>query len=191
MTMRVIVLALLVLASGSLQGCAPVIAAGVGTTGVLMAQDRRTNQAFLDDQKIEASAFELIDKQIKSVMHVNVTSFNHNVLISGEVPDAPVKDEIGKIVSGIEKVHNVSNELAISPTSSLVSRSNDSLITSDVKLRFLNNGHFNGEHIKVVTENSTVFLMGIVSHAEADAATEITRTTRGVRQVVRMFEYLD
>lgn len=190
MTGRVIILALLALSSGSLQGCFPVVAAGVGT-GVLMAQDRRTNDVFIDDQKIETRALENIDKQIKGVMHVNVTSFNHGVLISGEVPDQSTKDEIGKIISGIAGVRNVNNELAVSPTSSLASRSNDSLITSRVKLRFLQDRHFNAEHIKVVTENSTVFLMGIVNHAEADAATEVARTTQGVKQVIRMFDYLD
>jgi osmotically-inducible protein OsmY len=190
MTMRVILLALLALASASLQGCFPVVAAGVGT-GVLMVHDRRTNVAFIDDQKIETSAFERIDRQIKGVMHVNVTSFNYNVLITGEVPDESTRDEIGKIVNGIDKVRKVSNELSASANSSLASRSNDSLITSNVKIRLLGDQHFNAEHIKVVTEHGTVFLMGIVKRAEADAATEITRTTQGVKQVVRMFEYLD
>jgi len=190
MKMRIVLLALLALASSSLQGCVPVVAVGLGT-GVLMSQDRRTNVAFIDDQKIETVASERIDKQIKSVMHVNVTSFNYNVLISGEVPDESTKDEIGKIVTGIEKVRNISNELDVSPTSSLASRSNDSLITSNARLRFMNDTNFNAEHIKVVTEKGTVFLMGIVKRAEADAATEITRTTKGVQQVVRIFEYLD
>lgn len=190
MTMRVVLLALLVLGAGSLQGCFPVVAAGVGT-GVLMVYDRRTNVAFIDDQKIETGAFERIDKQIKGVMHVNVTSFNYNVLITGEVPDESIKAEIGKIVTGIEKVRNVSNELSASATSSLASRSNDSLITSNVKIRFLGDQHFSAEHVKVVTEHGTVYLMGIVKRVEADAATEVARTTQGVKQVIRMFDYLD
>ena len=188
--MRVVSLLLLGLVPALLQGCFPVVAVSVGA-GVMMAQDRRSTDAFIDDQKIEAQAARLIDKQVVSVMHVNVTSFNYHVLISGEVPDEPTKTEIGKIVSGIEKVRDVQNELAVSPTSSLASRSNDGLITSSVKLRFMNNQHFNADHIKVVTENGTVYLMGLVKHAEADAATEITSTTQGVRRVVRMFEYLD
>jgi osmotically-inducible protein OsmY len=190
MTMRVVSLLLLVLISGSLQGCFPVVAVGVGA-GVMMAQDRRTADAYIDDQKIESKAARLIDKQVNSVMHANVTSFNYRVLISGEVPDESTKTEIDKIVSGIEKVRDVQNELAVTPTSSLASRSNDGLITSNVKLRFMNNKHFNADHIKVVTENGTVYLMGLVNHTEADAATEIASTTQGVRRVVRMFEYLD
>lgn len=187
--MRIISL-LLVLSLCLLQGCFPVVAVGVGA-GTMMAQDRRSSDAFVADQKIEASASERIDRQIKSVQHVNVTSFNSVVLLSGEVPDESTKAEIGKIVSGIEKVRKLNNELAVSASSSLFSRSNDSLITSNVKLRFLKDGNFNAEHIKVVTERGAVFLMGIVNRSEADAATEVARTTQGVQRVVRMFEYLD
>ena len=188
--MRVVPLLLLALVSGSLQGCVPAVAVGVGA-GVMIAQDRRTTEAYIDDQKIESKAAQLIDEQISSVMHVNVTSFNYRVLISGEVPDDDTKAEIEKIVSGIEKVRDVADELAVSPISSLASRSNDGLITSNVKLRLMNNEHFNADHIKVVTENGTVYLMGLVKHAEADTSTEITSTTQGVQRVIRMFEYLD
>jgi osmotically-inducible protein OsmY len=156
-----------------------------------MAQDRRSKNAFIDDQKIEMQAAQLIDKQISSVMHVNVTSFNYRVLISGEVPEESTKTEVEKIVSSIEKVSSIVNELAVSRTSSLASRSNDGLITSNVKLRLMHNQHFNADHFKVVTENGTVYLMGIVNHSEADAAAEVASTTKGVQQVVRMFEYLD
>jgi osmotically-inducible protein OsmY len=124
-------------------------------------------------------------------MHVNVTSYNRNVLISGEVLDESTKTEIGKIVSDIKNVRDVNNDLAVSNISSLASRSNDGLITSNVKLRFVNDKRFNADHIKVVTENGTVYLMGIVNRAEADAATDVTSTTKGVQRVVRMFEYLD
>jgi osmotically-inducible protein OsmY len=188
--LRILATLLLVLASASLQGCFPVVATGVGA-GVMLAQDRRTQDAIFDDQKIETAAAERIDDQVKSVMHVNVTSYNHNVLISGEVPDEQTKIEVGKIVSSIEKVHNVNNELAVSSSSSLVSRSNDGLITSNVKLRFLNDNRFNADHIKVVTENGAVYLMGLVKHEEADAASDVASTTEGVRSVVRLFEYLD
>jgi osmotically-inducible protein OsmY len=190
MTLRVFALLLLTLISGSLQGCFPVVATGVGA-GVMLAQDRRTKDAIFDDQTIETTAAERIDDQLKSVMHVNVTSYNHNVLISGEVPDEQTKMEIEKIVSSIDKVQVVYNELAVSGASSLVSRSNDALITSNVKLRFVNDDRFNADHIKVVTENGAVYLMGLVKHEEADAASDVTSTTQGVRRVIRLFEYLD
>ena len=188
--MRIISLLLLALVSGSLQGCFPVVAAGVGT-GVMMAQDRRTSGAYVEDQAIEVKVLERVGKQHKNNVHLNVTSFNRNVLISGEVPSETVKTEIGKIVSGIENVRHVNNELIISGTSSLTSRSSDSLITSDIKLRFVNDKRFNADHVKVVTENGTVFLMGIVKHAEADAAAGIASTVSGVQRVFKLFEYMD
>jgi osmotically-inducible protein OsmY len=189
-SVRVAALLLLVLASGYLQGCVPVVATGVGA-GVMLAQDRRTKDAIFEDQQIETAANARIDEQFKSVMHVNVTSYNHNILISGEVQDEQTKMGIEKILSAIEKVHVVYNELAVSSSSSLVSRSNDALITSNVKLRFVNDNRFNADHIKVITENGTVYLMGLVKHDEADAASDVTSTTQGVQRVVRLFEYLD
>ena len=188
--MRIVSLLLLALVAGLLQGCFTVAAVGVGT-GVMMAQDRRTTGAYVEDQAIETKAFDRIGKQYKNNIHVNVTSFNRNVLISGEVQTDAAKAEIGKLVSGIENVRNVNNELVISGISSLTSRSSDSLITSDVKLRFVGDKRFSADHVKVVTENGTVFLMGIVKRAEADAATEVASTTGGVQRVVRLFEYLD
>jgi osmotically-inducible protein OsmY len=190
MTLRVAFLLLLTLASVLLQGCFTVVAAGVGA-GVMLAQDRRTKDTIVEDQTIESKAAERIDEQFKGVMHVNVTSYDHNVLVSGEVPDEQTKTEIEKIVSGIENVRVIYNELAVSSTSSLASRSNDSLITSNVKLRFVNDKRFNSEHIKVVTENGTVYLMGLVKHDEANAASDVASTTKGVQRVVRLFEYLD
>lgn len=188
--MRIFSLLLLVLVSGSLQGCFPVVAAGVGT-GIMMAQDRRTSGTYIEDEAIEDKATGIIDKQYKNTVHVNVTSFNRNVLISGEVPSEAVKTEIGKLVSGVENVRNLNNELVVSGISSLTSRGSDSLITSNVKLRFVNDKRFSADHVKVITENGTVFLMGIVKRAEADAATEVASTTGGVQHVVKLFEYLD
>ncbi|HEX5364020.1 MAG TPA: BON domain-containing protein [Gallionella sp.] len=182
-------LLLLALLAGSLQGCFPVIAAGVGT-GVSMAQDRRTSGAYIEDEAIEDKAVDRIGKRYKDGVHVNVTSFNRTVLVTGEVLSESAKAEIGKLVGGIENVRNVTNELAVSGVSSLTSRSSDSLVTSNVKIRFMRDKRFNAEHVKVVTENGTVYLMGIVTRAEADMATEIASTTSGVMRVTRLFEYL-
>jgi osmotically-inducible protein OsmY len=190
MTVRVVSLLLLALISGSLQGCFPVVAVGVGA-GVVLAQDRRAKDAMFDDQKIETTAVKRFDDQLKTVMHVNVTSYNRNVLLTGEVPDEQTKTAVETIVSAIENVRNVNNELAVSANSSLASRSNDGLITSNVKVRFVYDNRFDADHFKVVTENGTVYLMGLVKHDEADAASDVTSTTKGVRRVVRLFEYLD
>ncbi len=195
MTIQFIGVLLIILVSGSLQGCFPVIAAGVGT-GALIAQDRRDSTTFVVDEKIEFAASDRIGKQIKLRTHINITSFNRKVLISGEVPDESTKEEVGKIISDIENVLGVYNELVVSENSSLASRSNDSLITADVKIRFMRDKRFdapkfNTNSVKVVTENGTVFLAGIVSRAEAEAATDIASTTAGVKRVVKLFEYID
>jgi len=188
--MRIVSLLLLALVAGSLQGCFPVVAAGAGA-GALMIDDRRTSGAYIEDEAIEDKSNSRISNQFKDTVHVNVTSFNRNVLISGEAPSEADKIEIGRIVAGMPNVRNVNNELVIAGLSSFSSRSSDSLITSDVKFRFLRDKRFGANHIKVVTENGTVFLLGIVKHAEADAATEVASTTGGVQRVVKLYEYLD
>ncbi len=181
----------LALLLSSLQGCFPIIAAGVGT-GALMVSDRRTTGTYIEDEGIELKALGQVNEKYGDTVHVNVTSFNRRALITGEAPSEAVKNGIGQIVSSVPNVQSVSNELAVLGLSSLSSRGSDTIITSDVKLRFLNNGKvFQPEHIKVVTENGVVYLMGLVYHKEADAATDIASSTKGVQRVVKVFQYLD
>lgn len=188
--MRLPGLAAALLVGFSLQGCFPMVAAGVGT-GMVMSQDRRDHRTFLEDQKLESRIANLISREFTGVMHVNVTCFNLQVLLTGEAPEEYSRAEIGKIVARVDKVRSVFNELVIASNSSLLSRSNDSLVTSSVKLRFLHNSHFNPEHIKVVTENGTVYLMGIVYHAEGKVAADVASRTANVKRVVKLFDYLD
>lgn len=189
--MRIFSLLLVTLLTGALQGCFPVVATGVGA-GALMIADRRSSGAYIDDEAIEVKAFDRIGKKYKDNqgVHVNVTSFNRNVLLSGEVPNDGIKADIADIVKIIDNVRNVSNEVVVAGTSSLTSRSSDSLVTSDVKLRFAQDKRFNANDVKVITENGTVFLMGLVCEPEANAATELASTTGGVQRVVRLFEYI-
>jgi len=191
MTMRIVSLLLLTLLTGALQGCFPVVATGVGA-GALMIADRRSSGAYIDDEAIEIKASDRIGKKYKDnkSVHVNVTSFNRNVLLSGEVPNDSVKSDIADMVKTVDNVRNVSNELAVAGVSSLTSRSSDTLITSDVKLRFAQDKRFDANHVKVVTENGTVFLMGLVCEPEATAATALASTTGGVQRVVHLFEYI-
>jgi len=182
-------LCLLVL-SAVLQGCFPVLATGVGS-GALMATDRRSSGIYIEDEAIENKALARIGEQFKQRVHVNVTSFNRKVLLTGEVPDEATRAGIGKTAAAVENVRDVHNATVVALPSSLTSRSNDALLTSKVKLNFTNNKRFSPNHVKVVTENEVVYLLGLVKRAEADAASEIASTTGGVRKVVRMFEYLD
>ena len=175
-----------------LPGCAALIAAGVVSgvgTGVAVSQDRRTGGIFVEDEGIEIKSGRRITEKFGSNIHVNVTSFNRNVLLTGEVPSEKVKKEIGDLVTGVENVRNVTNEIAVAGISSFMSRSNDALITSKVKGRFMDAGKFQVNHVKVVTENGVVFLLGMVSRKEAESAVEVASTTSGVKKVVKVFEY--
>ncbi len=184
---RLVMLILLPLAA-ALQGCVEMAAVGVGA-GVMSAFDRRTTGAQVDDEGIELRATNRISERFGDRVHVNVTSFNRSVLITGEAPDAKTKEEIEKIVATVPNARAVTNDLQIMATTTLGNRANDATITGKVKARFLDAGKFNPLHVKVVTEATAVYLLGIVTEAEATDAVEIARTTGGVRKVVRMFDY--
>jgi len=183
-------IALLATSTMMLQGCIEALLVGGVATGVVVATDRRQAEVMFADQRIEFSSGSRIGDAIKGQGHVNVTSYNNTVLLTGEVPTAQVRTEAEKVASEVPQVKSVINELQIAGTSSAASRSNDAYITSKVKGNFLGNGKFRPTDIKVVTEAGTVFLLGLVTHEEADAATEIARGTAGVQKVVRVFEYI-
>ena len=173
------------------QGCAPVLIGGAVATGVIAAEDRRTVGTMTDDQRIEIQASNRIGESLKGNVHVNVTSFNRVVLLSGEVPDAASKERAGQVVKTVDGVRNVYNELVVMGVTPLSSRTNDTLITSKVKGRFVDASKFSPVHVKVVTENGVVYLMGLVTRQEATDATEVARTTSGALKVVRLFEYIE
>ncbi len=185
----------LMLATSLLQGCGPVKTGGAGGNGAGTPQatsvDALGAETYREDQKIENAAIDRIYEKYRILIHVNVTSFKRSVLISGEVPDEATKGAIEKIVAGIEGVRHLNNELVVSGNISLASRSNDSLITTSVKLRLVRDNRVSAEHVRVVTENGTVFLLGSVKRAEGDAAAELASTTGKVVRVVKLFEYTD
>lgn len=187
-------LVVLILIAPLLSACAPVlVATGAGMAGatVASAEDRRTTGIQVEDQSIELKTSNRISQKLGDVAHINVTSFNRNVLLTGEAPTEDLRNQAETITRGVENVRAVTNEIAVAGKSSLASRSNDTYVTSKVKARFVNNGKFSPLHVKVVTENGVVYLMGLVQRAEAEPATQIARTTGGVRKVVKVFEYLD
>ena len=171
--------------------CVPLVVGGavVGTAAV--ATDRRTTGTQLDDEVIEDKSAMAIAERFKGDFHVNVTSFNGVVLLTGEVPADSAKADIEQLVRSLPKVRAVQNELVVGPVTDISSRTNDTLITSKVKARFVEAAKFQINFVKVVTENGTVYLMGVVRHSEGDAAAEIARTTVGVQRVVKVFEYID
>jgi osmotically-inducible protein OsmY len=180
---------LLLAALAALPGCVPVAVVGAGAAGALSYEDRRTTGAQVDDEGIELRIGNRISERYGDKVHVNATSFNRGVLLTGEVPDEKAKEEIGKLTGSVGNVRVVTNELAIGAPSSFSARASDSTITGKVKARFVDAAKFSAVHVKVVTEASVVFLLGIVTETEANLATEIARTTGGVRKVVRVFDY--
>ncbi|SCX38404.1 BON domain-containing protein [Nitrosospira sp. Nsp1] len=185
---------LLILLFPFLSGCAVLVAAGVVSgvgAGAAVSQDRRTSGMFVEDEGIEFKSGRRISEKMGRDVNVNVTSFNRNVLLTGEAPTEGLKKEIGKLVTGVENVRKITNEIAVGDVSSFGSRSNDALLTSKVKARFLDSGEFQVNHVKVVTEDAVVYLLGLVKAREADSAVDIARSTSGVRKVVKVFEYLD
>ena len=183
-------LALAVMASTALlQGCElALIGAGAGAAYSTI-EDRRSSGTQLDDDAIELRAGSRIGTRFPDNVHVNVAAFNRAALMTGEVPDEAVRAEVEKIVQGVPNVRGVTNEVQLAPVTSLGERTSDSLITTQVKARYLRANAFNPVHVKVVTEAGVVYLMGVVTEREADDAVDIARTTSGVRKVVKIFEY--
>ncbi|MDP2822319.1 MAG: BON domain-containing protein [Sulfuritalea sp.] len=182
-------LATLALLVPVLSGCFGAAAVGVGT-GALMLADRRNSETYISDEGMEIRAANRISEKYGDKVHVNVISYNRMILLTGEVPSEAIKADAEKLAAGVPNVKSISNELAIAGSSSFGGRSNDSYITSKVKARFVDANKFAANHVKVVTEAGVVFLIGLVTQTEANAAVEITRTTGGVQKVVRVFEII-
>ncbi|MFN2308804.1 MAG: BON domain-containing protein [Gammaproteobacteria bacterium] len=178
-----------------LQGCAPMVVGGAAT-GVALAHDRRTTGSFIEDQSIEMKARNELnaEPELSRQAHLSVTSFNMIVLVSGEAPNETLRQRAGEVVGRVEKVRRVHNEVQVAAPSAMMSRSSDTLITAKVKtnlFRIQGMEDFNPTRVKVVTENGTVFLMGLLTRAEADATARTASSVGGVQRVVKLFEYLD
>ena len=172
-----------------LSGCVPVMIAGAAGGAAMVATDRRSAGAQVDDESIELKMNTQATSEFGERIHLNVTSYNGIVLLTGEVPDQDALTKVGNLAKNIEKVRVVHNEMVVGPNSDFSARSNDSYITSKVKTRMLEANKFPPNAVKVVTERSVVYLMGIVSKEEGDAAAEIAATTAGVARVVKFFQY--
>ena len=195
MKLNTLALPTLILSAVLLQGCAGAVVGGAAT-GAAVVNDRRTVGTFVDDEIIEVKATKRLfsDKEIFDNTHINVTSYNNIVLLSGEAPTDALKNKANNIISVIPKVRKVHNEIVIAAPSSLLTRSSDTWITAKVKTNLFqvkNAPDFDPTKVKVISENGTVFLMGILKRSEADLVIDATRTISGVQRVVKLFEYLD
>ncbi len=171
-------------------GCAPLVVGGAAVGGALVATDRRTSGTQLEDQAIELKAGNRVGEVLGERGHVNLTSYNRTLLITGEVPSDADRQAVDRAVAGVENLRSVVNELGVLGNSSLTSRSSDAIVTSKVKATFVDAKDLQSNAFKVVTERGTVYLMGRVTEREATRATELARNIGGVEKVVRVFEIL-
>jgi osmotically-inducible protein OsmY len=181
-------LAVLVLSMG-LSACAPVMLGGM-MGGAMVASDRRTTGIQLEDEGIEQRSASARDENFGNKEHVNFTSYNRQVLITGEVSSDRVRQQVEQLIGRVENVRLVANELAVGPASSFGDRSNDVLLVAKVKAAMVDSEDVFANVFKVVAERGTVYLMGRVTQREATRATEVVRGVSGVKRVVKVFEYI-
>lgn len=173
----------------ALGGCVG-LAAGGAATGAAIVHDRRTAGTFIDDQAIEIKALKHIleDPELSERAHINVTCYNLVALVTGEAPDEALRQRAVEIVRNLPKVRHVYDEIAIAAPSSMVSRSSDALITAKVKTKLFTLEGFDANRVKVVTERGIVYLMGLLTDAEAQRVVTTARAVGGVQKVVTLFE---
>jgi osmotically-inducible protein OsmY len=170
-----------------LSGCAPLMLGGAVMTGVV-ATDRRTAGTQLEDEAIELKVASAVRQDLGDRVHLNVTSYNRQVLLSGEAAGAADRERAEKLAQNQENVKSVVNDLAVMAPSSLTQRTKDTVTTSQIKASFIDAKDLQSNSIKVVTERGIVYLMGRVTQREAKRATDIARGVGGVTKVVRVFD---
>ena len=171
-------------------GCVPLVLGGAAAV-VTVAEDRRSPGVFVDDEGMENQALLRVKSRFGGQVHVNITSYHRQLVLSGEAVTEDVKRGVEQEVSTVKGIKRIFNEMSVGPLAGVIGVSNDTRLTTIVKTRFLDANRFQSNHVKVVTEAGVVYLLGIVKKSEAEAATQLASTTRGVIRVVRLFEYLD
>jgi osmotically-inducible protein OsmY len=178
----------------ALTGCTSTDVSSTGApSSNVVTGDRRTTGTYVEDEAIEWRTVGALNQHLNAKSekwHINPTSYNRRVLLTGEAENEELKQLAERVARSVKEVKDVVNEIQVRPESTVLRRGNDSAISGAVKSRFFGNNQFSPIHVKVLTEANVVYLMGIVTQAEADAAVEIARTTRGVSKVVRVFEYV-
>jgi osmotically-inducible protein OsmY len=179
-------LILLLALSAGIVGCAPLTATGAAVTG-----DRRTTGTVMDDEGIERRAYDLFnaDVELDQACHLNATSYNEQVLLTGECPTEQLRRKAVDYAGRVGKVRHIFNEIVLAAPSTLASRSNDGLITTKVRAKLITIKNLPNSNIKVVTEAGVVFMMGLVDETSGNIAAEATATVGGVSKVVKLFEH--
>lgn len=188
MRRKLVLLASVALLSVGMSACVPLVVGGAAA-GAAVATDRRTSGAYIDDQAIELKASDQVSAKLPSA-HVNIASYNRAVLMSGEVPSEAAREQAELIVRGTPNVRKVYNHTVVAGSSALSERNNDTWITTKVRTRLLDGKGFSPQTIKIVTERGVVYMMGLVTQAEGEAAARVVSQTSGVQKVVTLFEYI-
>ena len=177
----------------SLSGCAATIIGAAAVTSVDVAHDRRSLGAYIDDGAIEVQIKQcmLRNKEIRQQTHLNATSMNGVVLLTGEARNPEIKNRVIDYVRNLDGVREVVDESQIAGKTSIVSRTNDGFLTTKVKTTLYRKTGFEANRVKVVTEHGTVYLMGLLTQGEADQAVDVVRRIDGVVRVVKVFEYVE
>jgi osmotically-inducible protein OsmY len=173
-----------------LAACAPLLVGGAAVGTALVVTDRRTSGAQLEDEGIELRSASRIREAIGDRAHINITSYNRQVLLTGEVPNDQVRQQAEQLVSTVPNIRGIVNELAVMANTTLTQRSSDVLVTGKVRASLVDAADVQATAFRVVTERGIVYLMGRVTQREADRATQIARTVSGVAKVVRVFEFI-
>ena len=176
--------------AAALGGCAPLLLGSAAVGGVMVASDRRTSGTQLEDEGIELRAASRLREQLGERGHINVTSFNRQALLTGEVPTEADKATAEQVVAKVDNVRSVVNELAVLGNSTLTQRSNDALVSGRVKAALVDAKDLTVHAFKVVTERGTVYLMGRVTQREATRATDVVRAVQGVQRLVRVLDII-
>lgn len=176
--------------AATVSACAPLMVGGAAMTGAVVATDRRSSGAQLDDQGIELRAASRLSEQMGSRARISVTSYNRRALLTGEVANERDKALAYEIVAKTDNVASVFNELDITNSPTFKEKAEDTLLTGRVKAGLVDSKNLSTNSFKVVSERGSVFLMGRVTQREADQATEVARTTKGAQRVVRLFEII-
>ena len=175
--------------TASISACAPMIIGGAVMSS-LVAADRRTSGAQLEDESIELRAASRLRENLGERVHINVTSYNRQVLLTGEVPNAQDRVLAEQLTAKVENVRSTVNELAVLGNTNLTQRASDVLVTTRVRAGLVDAKDLFANAFKVVTERGTTYLLGRVTQREANSATDVVRTTQGVQKVVRLLEII-
>ena len=186
---KTVLASLLMVGASGLIGCVPLVVGGA-VMGGMVATDRRTSGTYVEDEAIEIKAAARIRELFGERVHINVTSYNRQVLLTGEAPNPQDKQTIEQAAAQIENVRNVVNEIAVLGNSTLTQRSSDAVVTGRIKAKLLDARDLQSNSFKIVTERGVAYLMGRVTEREANRATEIITATQGVQKLVRVLEIL-